>query len=158
MYQAVEKGMDMADLLEVRAPRPTLMITTTRDMFPIQGALETYREVKRLYQAYGRPADFAMVTDDAPHASTIKNREAMYAFFQRYLDNPGSPEDLRTDDLDTHELQVTPKGQVLRSLKAGTLFSRTLKRVERQEAQLDERRKNAGYLPAMTRTAERRSR
>ena len=35
-----------------------------------------------------------MVEDDTVHRSTKKNREAMYAFFQKYLDNPGSPEDV----------------------------------------------------------------
>src|SRR5690606_23849012 len=39
----ISKGIGLADFIEVRAPKPTLMVTTTRDMFSIQGARETYQ-------------------------------------------------------------------------------------------------------------------
>ncbi len=58
-------------------------------MFSIQGAMETEKEVRGVYKAYGKTEDFGRVEDDSPHASTRKNRVAMYAFFQRYLKNPG---------------------------------------------------------------------
>ena len=79
---AVFRGIDHADLLLVRAPRPSLMITTTRDMFSIEGARETAKEVTGIYKAYNKESNFNMVEDDAPHESTRKYREAMYAFFQ----------------------------------------------------------------------------
>ena len=42
MFNAIDRGIDMGDLLEVRAPKPTMMISTTRDAtFSIQGAIET---------------------------------------------------------------------------------------------------------------------
>jgi dienelactone hydrolase len=157
MPGALARGIDMADLLEVRAPRPTLMITTTRDMFPIQGALETFHEVKRMYEAYGMPERFSMVTDDAPHASTLKNREAMYAFFQKYLDNPGSAEDLKTTDLGPADLRVTRSGEVVTSLQAETVFSLNLKVARQKQVLLEEKRTHADYLPGALASARRLS-
>ena len=46
-YHGIARGIDLADLLEVRAPKPVLMITTTRDIFSIQGARTTFKEAKK---------------------------------------------------------------------------------------------------------------
>lgn len=69
-YHEVKNGKDHADLLEVLAPKPALMITTSRDMFPIQGSIETANEVSPIYKAYRKSENFGMAEDDAPHAST----------------------------------------------------------------------------------------
>ncbi len=141
MY-GIQKGIDMADILSVRAPKPALVITTTQDMFPIQGSIETVEEVSRIYKAYGKPENFTMVSDDAPHASTKKNREAMYAFFQKELNNPGNSSDEKTQGLSDEELQVTETGQVSVSLKSETAFSLNNKDAEKRMDKLEIRRKN----------------
>ena len=119
----ISEGLDHADLLAIRAPKPALMITTTRDIFNIQGARETAEEVARIYSAYGEAENFGMVEDDAAHASTVKNREAMYAFFQKHLDNPGSSLDEDISQLKPEELQVTATGQISTSVGGETIFS-----------------------------------
>lgn len=119
----IAEGLDHADLLAVRAPKPNLMITTTRDIFSIQGARETWLEVSKIYEAYGKKHHFSMVEDDAAHASTLKNREAMYAFFQEHLQLPGNPRDEQVSQLTAEELQVTPSGQLATSFKGETVFS-----------------------------------
>lgn len=119
----VEKGLDLPDLIEIRAPKPTLIVSTTRDMFPIQGVRDTYEEAKAAFSAYGKAENLHKVEDDAPHASTPKNREATYAFFQRYLTNPGSSEDLKVDIFKEEELYATPNGDVFKDLSSETIFS-----------------------------------
>ena len=119
----IAEGLDHPDLLLVRAPKPALMITTTRDIFSIQGARETAEEASRVYAAYGQKAFFDMVEDDAAHASTLKNREAMYAFFQEHLKNPGNAKDEKVTLLTAEEIQVTPTGQVATSYVPETVFS-----------------------------------
>lgn len=119
----IVEGLDHADLLAVRAPKPNLMITTTRDIFNIQGARETWLEVSKIYEAYGKKNHFSMVEDDAAHASTLKNREAMYAFFQEHLELPGNPKDEEVSKLTADELMVTPSGQLATSFKGETVFS-----------------------------------
>ncbi|NHE58243.1 alpha/beta hydrolase family protein [Cyclobacterium plantarum] len=120
-FRGIAAGLDQPDLLLVRAPKPNLMITTTRDIFNIEGARETRDQVQRIYDAYGLSDRFEMVEDDAGHASTLRNREVMYAFFQKHLDWPGSSIDQNIDTLSREELQVTPTGQVLSSYPGKTI-------------------------------------
>ena len=151
-------GLDHADFLEVRAPRPALMITTTNDMFSIQGARETEAEVARLYAAYGKPENFGRAEDFGVHESTKKNREAMYSFFQKHLGQPGSPSDEDVDHLTKEELQVTPSGQLATSLGGETIFSLTEKEAEvLAEAQQVSRKNLSSYLPRAVAAAQKLS-
>ena len=122
MY-SLKKGFDLSDLIEVRAPKPTLMSTTTMDIFSIQGARDVFREARKMYCAFGEAENLMMVEDDAGHASTKKNREATYAFFQKFLNHPGNAEDETVELLDEKDLWATPTGRVQSSLKGETLFS-----------------------------------
>jgi len=131
LYKMISAGLDHADFIEARAPKPTMMVTTTRDFFSIQGARESYAEASRMYHALGAEEKLIMVEDDTVHRSTKKNREAMYAFFQKYLDNPGSPEDLDVEVIAQKELWVTQTGQVKTSMKGHSVFS--LNRLEVQD-------------------------
>jgi len=108
MMGGIARGIDMADYLEVRAPKPTLIVSTTRDIFSIQGVRDVYDEAKSVYEAFGSPHNFEKVEDDAGHASTLKNREATYSFFQKHLDHPGNPKDEEVPIFDPEELWVTP--------------------------------------------------
>ena len=126
MY-SLKKGFDLSDLIEIRAPKPTLMLTTTRDIFSIQGARDAFKEARNAYIALGAPEHLIMAEDDAGHASTQKNREAMYAFFQKFLNNHGDPKDEEVELFDEKALWVTPTGQVQTSLNGETLFSLNVK-------------------------------
>ncbi|MEM9671704.1 MAG: alpha/beta hydrolase family protein [Bacteroidota bacterium] len=117
-----DQQLDLADFLIARAPKPTLIISTTRDFFSIEGARETYREVQRAYQALGEPDYLGMSEDDSVHASTPKNREAMYAFFQQHLHNPGDSDDEEVELFSPEELWVTASGQVATSLNSRNVF------------------------------------
>ena len=151
-------GLDHADFLEVRAPRPALMITTTNDMFNIQGAKETAAEVSRIYAAYGKPDNFGRAEDFGVHESTKKNREAMYAFFQKYLDQPGNPADEEVPRLTKEELQVTTTGQLATSLGGETIFSLTKKEAEALTRNRQTARTNLGtYLPKAVAAAKKLS-
>ena len=131
MSDAISRGIDHGDFLLVRAPKPALMITTTRDMFSIQGAMETEKEVAAIYKSYGQEDNFSRIEDDAPHASTQKNREAMYAFFRKHLNNPGNSNDEETQPFTPDEVRVTATGQVSTSLGGETVFSLNRKETEK---------------------------
>jgi len=121
----IASGLDHADLLEVRAPAATLVVTTTRDGFSIQGARETFAEAKRAYRAMGAEENLVKVEDDYDHGYSFRNREAIYAFFQKHLNNPGDPKEENVDDimLSRDELRVTATGQVIDALGGETVFS-----------------------------------
>jgi dienelactone hydrolase len=133
----IGSGLDQADFLEIRAPKPTLMVTVSRDFFSPQGSIETAKEVRRIYKAYGKPENFAMVKNDGTHHSNEKNREARYAFFQKFLDNPGSSKEVKVEPLSSQELQVTCTGQLATSsLKTETVFSLNSKKAEKEAKKL----------------------
>lgn len=158
LFHMISEGMDHADLLEVRAPKPALMITTTRDFFSIQGARETYAEIKQFYDAFGEGEQINMVEDDEGHASTKKNREAMYAFFQKYLNNPGSPEDLEAEVFAEQDLWATETGQLTTSLRGETLYTLNKSVVEGQVENLVSSRKDSqGHLKSVVASARKLS-
>ncbi|WP_114750196.1 alpha/beta hydrolase family protein [Pleomorphovibrio marinus] len=136
--RGIKKGLDHPDLLLVRAPKPNMMITTSRDIFNIQGARETASEVQGVYQAYSAENNFLMVEDDMGHGSTLKNREAMYAFFNTHLSHKGTVKDQDIDTLSKEDLQVTAKGQVLSSYTdAKRIFDLNKERLEHLDPQME---------------------
>jgi len=158
LFNVVQRGIDQPDFLLARAPKPALMITTSRDIFSIQGSKESTKEVSRIYQAYDKPENFSMVTDDTVHASTKKNREAMYAFFQKHLNNPGSVNDEEVTLLSDEEIQVTKTGQVSTALNSETVFSLNQTIGGQLEAKLQSSRNNLGaHLPKVLDAAKKLS-
>jgi hypothetical protein len=160
---SLARGFDQADLLHVRAPRPTLIIATTRDIFNIEGTRAVFAETQRSYAAVGQPDAVSITIDDAEHESTLKNREATYGFFRKYLDLPGSIVDEPNTSVRPEELRVTETGQVATSLKCESAFSLNVRRADNLQRQLNERRRDlprhlanvakaaarlAGYAPA----------
>lgn len=136
LWQPIANHFDHADFLIIRAPKPALMITTSNDIFNIQGSLDTAAEIRRCYLAYGKTENFIRIEDDAPHVSTVKNREAMYAFFQTYLQNPGDAADQKISSPAKAELQVTPCGQTILLPESESLFTLNRRRAAEQESRL----------------------
>ncbi len=132
LYQFIYAGLDQPDLIEVRAPKPTLIMSTTRDFFSIQGARETYQEASEAYAALGEKNNLQMTEEDARHSFTKKNREVMYAFFQKHLNLPGDAADHEVEAISVEELWATETGQLATSLKGETLYSLNKKVVEQQ--------------------------
>ena len=131
IFNGLARGLEHADLLEVRAPKPALLLTTTEDFFSIQGVRETSDEVSRIYEAYGKEENFGRVEDGGRHGYTLKTREAMYAFFQKHFNNPGSSADEIVNTLTDQEMMITPTGQVSTSFGGETVFS--LNRIETEK-------------------------
>ena len=146
----LSEGLDLGDLIEVRAPRPVMIVSTTRDYFSIQGARDAFNESKKAYAALGCPDHIMMTEDDAPHASMKKNREAVYAFFQKFLNNPGNPNEEKVDSFGNQDLLVTSTGKVYTSLMGEDLFSLNKKRSDTLSDQLQsERKSNPAFLKSV---------
>ncbi len=155
LYHVILRGIDKVDYLIARAPKPTLIITTTEDFFSIQGAREAYEEVSAMYRALGYPDHIDMVEDGGPHASTPKNREAMYAFFQKHLNLPGNPRDEEVELLSDEEMRVTPTGQLATSLGGETIFTLSREQARSQLAELQSSRSRPDrHVPAAVQAAK----
>jgi len=140
-YHENFSGIDHADFIEVRAPKPTLIMATTRDFFSIQGSRETYNELKRVYSIFGKPENIEITEDDHGHGYTKKNRAAMYAFFQKHLRLPGSAAEEEVDFCSAQELQKTSTGQLSTSLGGEYCFSLNRKEAEKYINHLEDSRK-----------------
>jgi dienelactone hydrolase len=117
-------GITFEDLVEVRAPKPTLLTFTTRDEYlSIQGAREAYREIAGAYREFGAEADLVYVEDDFEHWMTPRIRTAIYGFFQKHLGVTGSPQEEPVEFISKEELRVTPTGQALTWLGGESVFS-----------------------------------
>ncbi|MBI4658289.1 MAG: hypothetical protein HY735_05465 [Verrucomicrobia bacterium] len=123
-------GMDEADYVNMRAPRPTLISGGTREVtFDIRGTWELFREAKRFYSRLGHAERVEIHEPDAPHSMSIDHREAIARWMHRWLlgsDKPIREVETRPDpmtdqqdralsagDWTREQLQCTPQGQVL---------------------------------------------
>lgn len=124
-------GMDHADYLLMRAPKPTLICAATRDFFDIQGTWDTFREAKRVYGKLGYPERVELVESDTPHGYPRPHREAVVRFFSRWLrgvdaavTEPDFPIEKDAD------LQCTRSGQVLEDFKGVSAFDLNAKEAD----------------------------
>ncbi len=122
-YHELTQGIDHADFIVARAPKPTLIMATISDFFSIQGSRETYSGLKTVFSVFDKPDNIEITEDDGGHGYTRKNREAMYAFFQKHLQLPGSPVEEEVDYPTAEELQKTQTGQLSTSIPGETVFS-----------------------------------
>jgi len=108
-------GMDHADYCMMRAPRPTLLCTATRDFFDIEDAWESFRMAKRLYGRLGFAERMSLVETDQPHGFSVRLREASVRWMCRWLDGRDEPITEPTDlDVPSKaDLQCTPRGEVM---------------------------------------------
>ncbi|WP_172594508.1 alpha/beta hydrolase family protein [Mariniphaga sediminis] len=142
LFHWLTNGLDHADLVEVQAPKPALIVGTTNDFFSIQGVRETFEEVKKVYQAFGQEGNISLAEANYRHGLNRKNNEATYAFFQKELENPGSPIEEDLEILPEDALNVTSIGMVSTSYNGKTVFDLIKPGAEKLAADLEESRKN----------------
>lgn len=151
---SIANGLDIGDYLTVRAPKPSLMVTTTSDIFSIHGARTLFKENQRAYEALGAKDHIQMIEDDAGHASTVKNRERTYAFFRKHLKNPGSSKDEEINHFPMEDLWVFPTGNVWRDKGGEDMQSLTKKYflAEKQKDQVVEPDPSVKFLKYLRET------
>jgi cephalosporin-C deacetylase-like acetyl esterase len=109
-------GMDHPDYVIMRAPRPTLITSTTGDYFDIKGAWANYRQAKRVYGVLGYPHQVDMVEVEGTHGVKPQSLATIGYWMQRWLLDKDANVPIRDFDQNLQELSVlncTEKGQVL---------------------------------------------
>ncbi len=125
----VALGIEHADYIAMRAPKPTLLLTATGDFFDISGAWASFREAKRAYSLLGFPERVALAEFPGGHGYPPPQRTAMIRWMRRWLlgvDDAPSEGDLKFET--DAALQVTESGQVARDLKGVTVWDISLAR------------------------------
>lgn len=146
-------GMEHADYLTLRAPRPTLICAASRDFFDSQGTWTSFREAKRVYGLMGHAERVDLVESDSGHGFPKTQREAMLRWMRRWL--------LKVDDAPTEgeiavvkesDLLCTRTGQVLEDFKGKSVFGLNAER----EAELAKGRAKARSRDELLKDVARR--
>jgi cephalosporin-C deacetylase-like acetyl esterase len=116
-------GMEHADFITMRAPRPTLMCVASRDFFDIDGAWTTFREASLIYAKLGHGERVALFEFDDKHGFSKPRREAAMRWLRRWLlGKDDAPTEGNSKTFTDAELQCTRSGQVLEDFKGVSAF------------------------------------
>ena len=143
LMHSVKNGITYEDLVELRAPKPTMLTFTSRDQYlSLQGARDAYHEALRAYEAFGKKENLVLVEDDFKHWMTPKIRSAIYAFFQKHFGLDVDSSEVDVDILEQKELNVTLTCQAFTSKGGKIIFDVSKEQSEMLVNRLDESRKN----------------
>jgi cephalosporin-C deacetylase-like acetyl esterase len=116
-------GMEHADYVTMRAPRPTLICTGTRDFFDIKGAWTSFREAKLLYGKLGHGERVDLFEYDDKHGFSKPRREAAMRWMRRWLlHKDDAPFEGSFPIFSDAQLQCTRSGQVLEDFRGRSAF------------------------------------
>ncbi len=116
-------GMEHADYITLRAPKPTLMCVAIEDYFDIGGARTSFREASALYRKLGAEEKMAIFEYDDKHGFSKPRRQAAAQWMKRWLLKTNEP--VTEGDFPIfkdEELQCTRSGQVLEDFKGASAF------------------------------------
>ncbi len=117
IFGQLAAGLDQPDYVLLRAPKPTLISSTTSDFFDISGSWDNFRQSKRIYGRLGASERIDMVEADGTHGVQPANLAAIAQWMQRWLVGKDMPVPIKAfDSFDIKkekELLCTERGQVL---------------------------------------------
>jgi len=114
IFNQIGLGLDQPDYVLLRAPRPTLISSTTGDFFDIQGAWDNYRQAKRIFGRLGYAERVDLVEAEGGHGVQPGNLIGITRWMRRWL--LGKDDPVALDPIATKpeaDLLCTEKGQVL---------------------------------------------
>jgi cephalosporin-C deacetylase-like acetyl esterase len=126
-FGILARGIDQADLLLACIPTCAVSLgATIFDFFPIDGALQCFREVALLFERCGRRERIAIEVADAGHANTPAMQQQCFDWLARWLSvpavnhHPSPPTGADPDLAPVEKTFCTPTGIVLTSLGGKT--------------------------------------
>ena len=106
-------GLDLADYVELFAPKPWLIVSTVGDFFPVEGARHTYQEASDWFALYGAKDKIAWAIGPGGHGTPLEDREAIYSWMIRWLkDGRGNAKEEPVELTPAFDLRATESGQV----------------------------------------------
>ena len=95
---------EMDYLYAMIAPRPLLMVMGAHDrLFPVDSARRVFRRARRVYKLLGAEDVVDLFVGDCGHAYDLPKREAMYAWFNRFLMRDNDPASAREPSVRTEK-------------------------------------------------------
>jgi hypothetical protein len=125
----VAEGLDFGDWVELAAPKPYAIVSTTSDMFPIKGAGQTFDEVKRIYALYGAADRVQWIQGPGGHGALGPIAPDILAFFLHWLKGSDvRPAFVPLRPERPQDLLCTSTGQVSTALGSENVYSINRKR------------------------------
>jgi cephalosporin-C deacetylase-like acetyl esterase len=114
IHAQIAFGMDHTDYVLVRAPKPTLILTATRDYFDISGSWATFRQAKRWYTRLGFAERVDLFETDDQHGFPGPMRVASARWMSRWLLGcDAALTEVESPVARDEELWCTPRGEVM---------------------------------------------
>ena len=86
MYMVNTYRWDYAQVAALVAPRPLLISNTDKDrIFPLDGVVDVYSKVRRIYELYGKRDHIGLQITEGPHKDTQELRIHAFHWFNRFL-------------------------------------------------------------------------
>ena len=123
MPNFIQNGLGFSDLAIAFAPKPILMLTATRDFFPVMGARDSHEQAKPAFALLGAAEKLGYFEYDDAHGWSQPRREATCQWFDRWFfgrnDPVTEPADIKPEEAAT--LQCTTTGDVVTALQSKTV-------------------------------------
>jgi dienelactone hydrolase len=131
IFGQIAAGMNHADYVHMRAPKPTLICAATRDFFDIGGTWDTFREAKRLYAHLGHSERVDLIEFGDEHGFSQPRREAAARWMSRWLRGVDAPiVEPAFDVLTDEQALCTPEGHVVKMEGTRTIFDLIAERAD----------------------------
>ncbi|HMD83863.1 MAG TPA: acetylxylan esterase [Terriglobia bacterium] len=109
----LSSGLDVADYIEIFAPKPWLVVSTVGDFFPIDGARHAYQEALDWYRIFDAENKISWAVGPGPHGMPREVREDIYEWMIRWLKNgKGSIREEPFEPAPDFDLLASETGQV----------------------------------------------
>jgi cephalosporin-C deacetylase-like acetyl esterase len=109
----LEAGLDLADYIELFAPKPYLIVSTEGDFFPIAGARQAYEEARSWYRVFGAEEKVQWAVGPGGHGTPHEVRERIYEWMIRWLkDGAGDFQEEAIQPQPDFKLFASEAGQV----------------------------------------------
>ncbi|MBI2807361.1 MAG: acetylxylan esterase [Planctomycetes bacterium] len=129
-------GMEHADYVTLRAPRPTLICMASQDFFDQAGTKASFAEAEQIYKKLGHGERVGLFEYDDKHGFSKPRREAAMRWMRRWLLNKDdAPSEGKFPSFKDEQLQCTRSGQVLADFKGVSAFGLNLLEARKYTAQ-----------------------
>jgi hypothetical protein len=108
MYLVNTYRWDYAQVAALVAPRPLLLANTDHDsIFPLDGVMDVYWKVRRLYDLAGKPRNLGLQIAAGPHEDTQVLQLHAFQWFNQHLKGDDAPiHSLASSPFDPQQLKV----------------------------------------------------
>lgn len=88
MFMVNTYRWDYSRVASLLAPRPLLISNSDKDrIFPLDGVIQVHRQVRDVYERYGKSEHLGLQITEGPHKDTQELRVHAFRWFNRFLKN-----------------------------------------------------------------------